>query len=784
MQESQESQESHKSHKSPESRLRKLAVVGTHLPRQCGIATFTTDLCEALAAKIPDATVFAVAVNDVDEGYPYPTGVRFEIAERDATSYQQAAEFLNSNDVDLVLLQHEFGIFGGPAGNYILELLRNLRMPVITVLHTVLSEPDHDQRQVLNEIAHLSERMVVMNHYARVLLRDVYQVPSTKVTYIPHGIPDVPFVDPNYYKDQFAAEGKVVLLTFGLLSPNKGIEHVISAMPSILERYPNVMYIVLGATHPHVLRQQGEAYRHMLQDLVQELDIEPNVVFYNQFVQLEELFKFIGAADIYITPYLNSEQIVSGTLAYTVGTGKAVISTPYRHAVELLDEGRGVLVPFRDAPAIAEKVIELLDDEGGRHAMRKRAYQLGRTMTWSQVAEQYLEMFGPMFDERQITPPVIATPQREWLPQELRPISVKHLCRMTDSTGLLQHATFSIPNYHEGYTTDDNARALIATTLLAQVESTTHELADDLSTRYLAFLNFAFNSDLGRFRNFCGYDRRWLEDQGSEDSHARTLWALGTVVGRSDNRGFVGMANDLFTRGLQAAQKFTFPRSWAFTLLGIHEYLKHFSGDRLVKQIRSDLAEQLRHQYEECSTPDWPWFESSLTYDNATLSRALLLTGHAIHDTSCVEAALNSLRWLMDLQYGQIGHFVPIGCHDFYRQGQSRARFDQQPIEAYSTIAACLDAYRVTGDASWRRQATPVFNWFLGHNDLQIPMVDQATGACYDGLQRNWVNHNQGAESTLAFLLASLEMRLVETELTAEVAAEEVERLLTTSGAE
>jgi glycosyltransferase involved in cell wall biosynthesis len=757
--------------KSQKSPIRQIAVVGTYLPRQCGIATFTTDLCEALAGQLPDATIFAIAVNDLNEGYPYPSKVRLEIAEQDIESYRQAADFLNSNGVDLVLLQHEFGIFGGPAGNYVLELLRRLHMPVITVLHTVLSEPDSDQLNVLREIAQRSDRVVVMNHFATELLHDIYQVPLAKITYIPHGIPDLAFVDPNFYKDQFGAEGKVVLLTFGLLSPNKGIEYVINAMPEILKRYPDVVYVVLGATHPHVLSHEGETYRLMLQDLVHRQGLESHVVFYNQFVQLEELFRFLGAADIYITPYLNSEQIVSGTLAYAVGTGKAVISTPYRHALELLDEGRGVLVPFRDSAAIAQQVIELLANDSNRHAMRKRAYQLGRTMTWTRVAEQYLEVFAETRDEHLRTSSATGTPQRKWISQGFLPLNLKHLLRLTDSTGLMQHATFSVPNYQEGYTTDDNARGLIAAILLGRLEgSDAHPVSDDLSTRYLAFLQYAFNSDAGRFRNFLSYDRRWLEDLGSEDSHGRALWALGTVINRSDNQGFVSLANNLFTRALPAVQSFTSPRAWAFSLLGIHGYLKHFSSDRRVQQIRAELADQLMHRYEVCSTVDWPWFEDILTYDNPTLSRALLLAGHAMHQNRYVEVAMNTLRWLIDIQYSERGHFVPIGCRGFYRRGGIHAQFDQQPIETYAMVAACLDAYRITGDTSWHSQAKLISDWFLGHNDLQIALVDQATGACYDGLQHNWVNQNQGAESVLAFLLTSLDLRLAEKEVAADVA--------------
>jgi glycosyltransferase involved in cell wall biosynthesis len=760
------------------STIRKIAVIGTYMPRQCGIATFTTDFCEALGAQFPEAEIFAIPVNDSDEGYAYPSQVGFEIAERDIESYRQAADYLNIYGVDLVVLQHEYGIFGGPAGAYVLELLRELRVPIVTVLHTVLDAPDSNQRKVLSEIARLSDRLVVMSHHAFGVLRDLYHVPLEKISFIPHGIPDVPFVDPNFYKDQFDAEGKMVLLTFGLLSPNKGIEYAIAAMPAILERYPNVVYIVLGATHPHVRRHDGEAYRLMLQRLARECGVEQEVIFYNQFVRLDQLVEFIGATDIYVTPYLNREQIVSGTLAYAVGTGKAVISTPYWHAEELLDEGRGVVVPFRDSAAIAEQVIGLLDHEAERHAMRKRGYQLGREMTWPQVAQRYLELFSQVREERQHAPRAERASRRTQRAQELPSLSLVHLRRMTDDTGLLQHATYSIPNYGEGYATDDNARGLIAAVMMVELGLGPDEEVRTLATRYLAFLAHAFNDRAGRFRNLLSFDRRWLEDVGSEDSHGRALWALGTIVGRSTDEGLVGLASKLFIRALPAVLDCTALRTWAFTLLGIHEYLKRFTSDRGVQQVRDDLAARLATALSECSTADWPWFEETLTYDNATLPRALLLAANAMHDTNCVEAAVSALTWLMEVQSGQDGQFVPIGCHGFYRRGGARARFDQQPIEAYATIAACLDAYRVTGEERWRAQAQSTFDWFIGRNDLRMPLIDPATGACYDGLQSDWANQNQGAESTLAFLLSLLELRAAEAELLAEQAAREAAQVL------
>ncbi|HEY7020200.1 MAG TPA: glycosyltransferase family 4 protein [Ktedonobacterales bacterium] len=758
----------------PEQRRQQIAVIGNYLPRQCGIATFTTDFCEALAAKAPEASIFAIPVNDTEEGYAYPPMVRFELEESDVESYRRAADFINLNGVDLVVLQHEYGIFGGIAGSHILALLRELHMPIVTVLHTVLREPDRTQRKVLAEIAKLSDRLVVMSEHAVQFLTEIYEIPEEKIAVIPHGIPDVPFVDPNFYKDKFDAEGRTVLLTFGLLSPNKGIENVIAALPAVVERYPDILYIVLGATHPHVVRHEGEAYRLRLQQLARELGVEKNVVFYNQFVRIDELVEFIGAADMYITPYLNGEQIVSGTLAYTVGTGKAVISTPYWYAEELLADERGVLVPFKDPAAIAKSVIELLENEAERHAMRKRAFIYGREMTWPQVAERYLELFQEIRDERSRAPRSAETAfRREQRPRELPPIRLGHLRRMTNGAGLLQHAIYTIPNYDEGYSIDDNARALIAMTYLEELGISSTEKTVELAARYLAFINFAFNPQEGRFRNFLSYGRDWLEEVGSEDSHGRALWALGTVVGRSLDEGLVGVASPLFERALPAVLDFEYPRAWAFALLGIDEYLKRLGGDRGVQQVRKELASRLVARFEAARSTDWLWFEDELTYDNATLARALLLAGAGMGKQKYVAVALTSLKWLMEAQRPEGAHFVPIGCNGFYPRGEERARFDQQPVEAFSTVAACLDAYRVTGNANWRAQAQVAFDWFLGQNDLHLSMIDPATGGCYDGLRPDGVNRNQGAESTLAYLLSLLELRRVETELEAKALVDE-----------
>lgn len=749
------------------SKIRKIAFVGDHLPRKCGIATFTTDLLAAVASAYPQSQCLAVSVNDIPGGYEYPEVVRFEIEEQDLSSYLRAADFLNISDVDVVCLQHEFGIFGGPVGGHILAFLRELRMPVVTTLHTVLRQPTADQRRVMDGLISLSSRLVVMSERGRQMLQEIYRAPLSKIDLIAHGIPDVGFVDPTYFKDQFGVEGKVVLLTFGLLSPNKGIEYVLNALPEILSEFPDVVYIVLGATHPNELREHDEAYRLSLEILARKNKVDRNVIFYNQFVDLENLKEFIGAADLYITPYLNEAQITSGTLAYAFGAGKAVVSTPYWHAAELLAEDRGALVPFADAPAIAREVMGLLRDDSRRHAIRKNAYRMGREMIWSSVAQIYMRSF----ESSRL--PVAVTSRRfladktlNRIPRELPKMKLNHLARMTDSTGVFQHAIFSVPNFSEGYCTDDNARAFVLAVLLG-------ELGDDpegvrtLATTSAAFLQHAFDFKTGRFHNHLSFDRRWLDPQGSEDSQGRALWALGLGVGRSPFRSFQMMAGQLFAQALPAVTSLSSPRAWAFGLIGIHEYLRRLSGDSLVNQTRETLISRLMERFEASAHPDWQWFEEELSYDNAKLPHALIVSGQATGQPAVLERGLQALRWLTKMQMSEKGHFRPIGSNGFYKRHATRAHFDQQPVEAQATVSACLEAYRITLDSCWYEHAQRAFDWFLGWNDLGLELYSPETGGCHDGLHVDRVNGNEGAESTLAFLLSLAEMQLAQNILTA-----------------
>jgi glycosyltransferase involved in cell wall biosynthesis len=678
------------------------------------------------------------------------------------SSYLRAADFLNISNVDVVCLQHEFGIFGGPAGGHILALLRELRMPVVTTFHTILREPKADQRRVMYELVVLSTRLVVMADRGREMLHEIYKAPPAKIDLIPHGIPDVGFVDPIDFKEQFGVEGRVVLLTFGLLSPNKGIEHVLNALPHILAEFPDVVYIVLGATHPNELREHGEAYRLSLEILAKRNKLEKNVIFYNRFVDLENLQEFIGATDFYITPYLNEAQITSGTLAYTFGAGKVVVSTPYWHAAELLADDRGVLVPFGDAQAIAREVIGLLRDDTRRQAIRKNAYKLGRTMVWSNVARLYMRSFElSRIEGAARSRKSLATKTLEQKPRELPELKLSHLSRMTDSTGIFQHAIFSIPNFSEGYCTDDNARAFILAILLSELGEEP-ERVRTLATTYAAFLHHAFDVKTKRFHNHLSFDRRWLDEQGSEDCHGRALWALGVGVGRSPYRSFQIMAGQLFALALPALTESTSPRAWAFGLIGIHEYLRRLSGDSLANQTRETLTSRLMELFERTAQRDWCWFQEDLTYDNAKLPHALILSGRATGQPAVFERGLQALRWLTELQISEKGHFRSIGSNGFYRRGGMRADFDQQPIEAQAMVSACLEAYSATSDLWWYEQAQRAFDWFIGWNDLGLELYSPKTGGCRDGLHVDRVNHNLGAESTLAFLLSLVEMRLAQ----------------------
>jgi glycosyltransferase involved in cell wall biosynthesis len=736
-----------------------IAIIGNYVPRKCGIATFTTDLHQALAKHPGINECRIVAMNDKAE-YEYSRDVRYQIEDCRLPEYHIAAELINALGLDIVYLQHEFGIFGGSYGSYIVNLIKELNNPLVTTLHTVLAKPTSGQLAVMQEIGNRSDRLVVMSQTAKVLLSEVYGISADKIEIIFHGIPDIPFVDPDNCKADLNWQGRKIIMTFGLLSSGKGLEYMVKALPKIVDRHPEALYVILGTTHPHVIRDSGESYRRSLEDSINELGIRDNVLLLNKFVDLPTLCAYLQAADIYVTPYLNHDQIVSGSLAYALGAGKAVISTPYLHAQELLADGRGRLVPFCDPDALASEAISLLGNETECRIMRRRAYEYCRAMVWPAIADQYVQLIHTLKEERRFRPPESFMNRRS-LHVGLPQLKFDHLFRLTDDVGIIQHARYSVPNRKHGYCTDDNARALIVVLLAAEATSKEKKLSE-LGYKYVSFLGDAFDEKSGRFHNFMGYDRRWLDKQGSDDCHGRALWALGMAVSREDSSGRQKATLALFNEVLPAVAEFKDPRPQAYALLGLSLYLERFGGDYRAKMMAGSLCAKLLDKYYALATDSWPWLEETLTYDNARIPEALISASGLIGGDA-LSVGLKMIKWLMEIQTDSSGYLAPIGNAGWFKRGCRPARFDQQPIEAESLLGACLAAFKATGEEAWKREAHRCLDWFLGWNDIGQSLYDPKTGGCFDGLGPYGVNLNQGAESTLAWLLSILRMRDQET---------------------
>ena len=740
------------------SQLQRIAFIGNHLPRRCGIATFTHDLHRAISMVRRDLETCVVAMTNPGCTYDYPPAVRFQIREEVIDEYASGAELLNNANFDVVSLQHEYGIFGGEAGGNIIDLLSRLEMPVVTTLHTVLANPTPIQHDVMRQIIDISAQVVIMSETARELLRFVHDVPAHKIDVIPHGIPDFPFLEPHHAKGEFGFEKKTIILTFGLLSPNKGIEIMLDAIPSIIKSCPNAVYVILGATHPNLVRDQGEAYRDSLTARVRELGIGDHVVFFDQFVDQATLLNFISMCDVYVTPYLNEAQMTSGTLSYSFGLGKAVVSTPYWHAKELLSAGRGILVPFGHAKALSTEISGLLSNDARRQAMRKRAYAASRSMTWVQTAKRYLTVFETAHENvrRKTTPAInaIVSSSKGHTVPEMR---IGHFLSLCDSTGVLQHSIHSVPDRSHGYCVDDNARALLFSCALSKFGEA--QLTEKVTARFAAFIQHAWNPDTRRFRNFMSYGRQWLEESGSEDSHGRTLWALAECACEDADPSRRRWAAALFKTALPAVEEFASPRAWAFSLLALDAYCMLVGGDLFANRLRRTLADRLMALFSAAETSDWIWFEDLLAYDNARLPQALIQTGLTTRTQLYVEVGLRSLRWLMSLQTASSGCFRPIGTKSFGRLRRKPEAFDQQPVEAAATISACLAGGRAEDGAEWPAAAMRAFGWFLGDNDLQTPLIDPDTGGCSDGLHPDRPNENKGAESVLSYLLSLVEIR-------------------------
>jgi len=733
----------------------RVALIGSYVPRKCGIATFTHDVFHSLNDLETIAKVDVFAMGDHDT-YDYPSEVAYEI-QQTPESYRQAANRINDGQYDVLFIQHEFGLFGGVAGDMLFELLDQVTLPVVTMLHTVLKEPNDDQTRVIKRLSDRSKAMVTMSQRGKSFLKSIYHVSENRIDVIPHGIPNTSPRDLQKNKTQFGLNNHFVALTFGLIGPGKGLEYAIDALPEIVAHHPDFIYVLLGATHPNLLKNEGESYREGLRLQAEKLGVSEHLHFENRFVGVRELTQWIGAADVYLTPYLNEAQITSGTLSYAYGCGTPVVSTPYWHACDLLADGRGCLVPFRDADAIAKQVNELIDNEERRNQMASDAYTHGRTMVWSAVGNTLANLLHRC-TKMAPTVNVMSLPE---IPFPEGKSDLQHLFRLTDDTGIVQHAICALPNRHEGYCVDDNARALLLTLLLEQMGADAPGVAS-LQSRYAEFVNHAIDEESGRVRNFMSYSRNWLEVVGADDSVGRTSWVLGTCIGRTNQQGIRLWAKRLYMPVLRHVASTGSLRAWCFGLLGVCEYRSHDLTNSEVNAIGEEFLSKIAFRLDETRDDNWPWFEDRLTYDNAKLSHAMLAGAHSFNKSKLASVALASLEWLCEVQTSANGLFVPIGSDTFYIRGQHRSLFDQQPVEAWATISACNYAYTATGDPKWIAEAKKAYDWFLGRNISGLVVIDTSTGGCFDGLHDDRVNFNQGAESTLAWLLSDLEMRMIE----------------------
>lgn len=722
--------------------FRRLALIGNALPRKCGLATYTSHVADALRDLYPDMTVDHYAMDD-GTGVFYPSSVRTIDADT-VDDYQTAAERIEASGAGAIWLQHEFGIFGGPAGSHILELLGATDLPLILTLHTVLEQPDERQDVVLKRLVARADRVIVMSPTGAEILKQRYGVSADRLRNIPHGVPDRPLCEPDSLKARFGWDGRKVLMTFGLLAPSKGIRHMIEAMPAIVSEHPEVLYEVIGATHPNLVRSEGERHRRTLMDLARELGVEEHVRFVDRFVEQEELLDMLQAADIYVTPYLNMGQVTSGTLSYAFAVGKPIIATPYVHAREILGGGQGVLVPPSDSSALAVAALDLLDDDELRSRIARTAYENGRAMLWPKVVEQSLAQLPAR-------PRLVASHSPPPRPSALPLDSIE---RMSDAVGMIQHAVYAVPDRNHGYCIDDNARAL-----MTMVRRGDDRRAAALASTYAAFIRHGWNPAKGGFRNFMAYDRRWLEDCGSEDSNGRTIWALGLTAARSPWPDLRDWASNLFDETAPIAPGFTALRARAFAALGGFELLSRRGDHEVARSLLRLAGEQLLESHARYARDDWNWFEPSLAYDNARLPEALIRAGQALDDEPMIKLGLSTLDWLRARQSSPRGMFRPVGCKSFGRPYAAPLAFDQQPLEATATIDAAGAAFQVSGEQKWSQMAHDAFAWFFGSNDAAMPMANATEGSCFDGLMATGINRNQGAESILSLHLAAQSVR-------------------------
>ena len=727
--------------------MNKIAIIGNYPPRKCGIATFTKDLNDGI--KENGVTTAVVAMNDGLNRYDYPDDVVFEIEQNVMASYINAAEYLNSNNFDAVIVQHEFGIYGGQDGIHIIQLLKRLRIPVVTTLHTVIDDPTENQRVVVKELARVSQKLVCISQKGIDLLRVVYDVPHSKCLHIHHGVHHYETKDIYGLRKKLGVERKKVLLTFGLLSKNKSIEVVINALPEVVKNHPDTIYIILGATHPHVVKHEGEDYRLMLIRLVNKLNLVNNVIFVNRFVSNDELFSYLELCDIYVIPYLGEKQISSGTLIYTMAAAKPIISTPFWYAREMLADERGLLFDFKNSVQLAERINELLDNEVKRKAIAQNAFTLAKECYWPMIGKQYYELVDRMIVEeniRALSEPAPVIESKFVLPH----IKLDHLRVLTDYTGILQHAKYNVPDRNHGYCTDDNARALLLSVMLQNEIQDVDEL-NRLTSIYLSFIDYAYNPETGKFRNFMNYERGWLDREGSEDSIGRTAWALGFTSAYTNVCNFYHHSNHLFEKVLKQIDLLNHPRALSYATLGLSHHAKVHGETAVIERLGS-CTKKLYMLFDKTIDEEWLWFDEKVSYANSRIPHAMIHAGIYLKDEKLIHRGLKVLDWLIAKQFSN-EVFSPVG-NDGWLTPQGKAAFDQQPLEANGMIDACLQAEMYVKDGTYADYALKAFYWFTGENDCAQPVYDFATGGCRDGLHPGGVNLNQGAESTISWLMS------------------------------
>lgn len=714
-----------------------IALVGTFAPRKCGIATFTSDIFGQLRSFHADIAIDVYALDDLGSGVAYDSSCKLVTAD-DAESYLQAARKINESGVDAVWIQHEFGIFGGPDGEMVCDFVDRIAAPLVFTFHTVLTEPSPQQRAILEHLISRASRIMVMSQHGRDILVQSYGASAEIVDIIPHGAPDRPFGREEAQKQRLGLAGRKVLMTFGLLGPGKGLECVIQAMPAIIARHPDTLYRIVGASHPNLVAQYGEAHREKLQALARELGVKDHILWENRFLDTSELLDQLEACDIYITPYINLQQSTSGTLSYAVALGKAVVSTPYVHARELLADGVGVLVEPDSHDALARAIIALLDNPVELAAMKRRAYDKGRTMVWPEFARSSAVLVRSAIGARVRDIPVTALP------------GLSAVFDMSDRTGMLQHSVGIVPDRNHGYCLDDNARALMLMNVASGLSS---EERRARSVVYASFIQHAWNPQARRFRNFMRFDRSWCEDIGSEDSNGRALWALGQTAEFAPDPNLREWALRWFDEVSVALADAAAPRATAFCMLGAAAVLRRSGQHPQAEGILDDGGDLLYRLVETSRRPDWAWFEAVLGYDNPRLSQALIEAGELRGEPEWTRVGIETLDWIATRQIAVGGHFRPVGCESFGRE-HTQLPFDQQALEAQAAIEAAEAAYRATGEARWIDHALTAYGWYFGANDRRMALADLASGRCRDGVTPRGLNENCGAESILAFQLA------------------------------